>query len=150
MKTPEMTLENAIIFAAMRHAGQKDKVGAPYILHPLRVMNNLGHDATQNERIAALFHDLVEDDDKIHANDLRVLGVPEEVVQAILSVSKTPDEEDDYQKFIERCAQNPMGRKVKIADLKDNLDVSRLGEITPKDEERLEKYRRALAYLEAV
>jgi hypothetical protein len=52
------TLEHAIALAACAHAGQVDKAGQPYILHPLRVMLRL---SGADERIVAVLHDVVED-----------------------------------------------------------------------------------------
>lgn len=141
-----MTLEDAIAFAALQHKGQQDKAGAPYILHPLRVMANLGRAASQEERIAAVFHDVVEDCE-VSLQNLRDLGYSSQVVEAVDALTKRPDEEDDYDKAIRRVVQNPIARRVKIADLTDNLDISRIANPTAKDHKRLEKYRAAKAFL---
>jgi guanosine-3',5'-bis(diphosphate) 3'-pyrophosphohydrolase len=143
-----MTLEEAIIFATIQHAGQTDKVGQPYILHPLRVMDSLGHTASLHERMTALFHDILEDC-KVQANDMRVLRVPEEVVQAVEVLTKTREDEDDYQGYVERITKNPIALKVKIADLNDNLDRTRIANFDEKDAIRFEKYEKAKAYLES-
>lgn len=143
------TLEDAIILAAQKHRGQFDKAGKPYILHPLRVMQNLGPRATDDERLAALLHDIVEDCD-VSFDDLRAHGFPEAVVVAVQHLTKTEAEQNDYVAAIRRAAQNPIARRVKLADLTDNLDMSRLPNPTPKDYERLEKYREAKAFLEGL
>lgn len=140
------TLEDAIALAAHKHKGQTDKAGAPYILHPLRVMFNLGRGATETERIAAVLHDVVEDCD-VSFDDLRAIGFSEDVIAAVDALTKREDEKNDYMKAMRRVAQNPVARRVKIGDLTDNLDLSRIAIPTPKDEARLEKYRAAREFL---
>lgn len=135
------TLERAIAIAAAAHAGQVDKGGAPYILHPLKVMLRM---TTLEERIVAVLHDVVEDCE-ISLDDLRKEGFSEEVLSAIESVTKVPGE--SYEDFVERAAQNPIGRVVKLADLEENSDLSRIASPSWDDLERVEKYRRAIARL---
>ena len=143
------TLEDALIFAAQKHRGVPDKAGAPYILHPLRVMGNLGQNASENERIAALLHDVVEDCG-VSLEDLRAMGYDEEVVVAVDALTKRADEKNDYMKAIRRVAQNRIARRVKIGDLTDNMDLERIADPSEKDRERVEKYRVAHAFLEAI
>ncbi|WLG92834.1 HD domain-containing protein [Pseudomonas cucumis] len=135
------TLERAIAIAAAAHEGQVDKGGAPYILHPLKVMLRVN---TLEERIVAVLHDVVEDCG-ISLDDLRNEGFSETVLMAIASVTKVPDE--SYEEFVERVAQNPIGRVVKLADLEENSDLSRIAEPSWEDLERVEKYRRAIGVL---
>lgn len=135
------TLECAIAIAATAHAGQVDKGGAPYILHPLKVMLRM---STLEERIVAVLHDVVEDCG-ISLDDLRKEGFSEEVLSAIESVTKMPGE--SYEDFVERAAQNPIGRAVKLADLEENSDLSRIASPSWEDLERIEKYRRAIGRL---
>jgi guanosine-3',5'-bis(diphosphate) 3'-pyrophosphohydrolase len=141
------TLEDALILAADKHRGQKDKAGNPYILHPLRVMHHLGHAATPEERLAAVLHDVVEDCDVTLA-DLRALGYAEAVVAAVDALTKRPEEEDDYFAAIRRAGADPIARRVKIADLTDNLDLSRIAAPSARDHARIERYRQALAMLQ--
>jgi (p)ppGpp synthase/HD superfamily hydrolase len=136
------TLEDAIALAVEAHRGQKDKVGEPYILHPLRVMFRLGWDAPEAARMAAVLHDVVEDT-KVKLPDLRRLGYSEEVLAAVELLSRRP--EDSYEQFIERVLPNPVARRVKRADLEDNMEIRRIAEVTPKDAERLKRYRAAWA-----
>lgn len=143
------TLEDTLFFAAEKHRGQMDKAGQPYIFHPIRVMENLGPNATQSEQMAALLHDVVEDCG-VTLDDLRTLGYPDEVVDAVELLTKNEEGERDYQKAIERVAPNAIARRVKIADLTDNLRLERIPHPTPKDEARLKKYRAAKAFLEAL
>ncbi|WP_342359474.1 HD domain-containing protein [Terrarubrum flagellatum] len=140
------TIEDALMLAADKHRGQTDKAGLPYILHPLRVMHHLGLDATMQERMAALLHDLVEDTD-VTLDDLRAQGFPAEVVQAVDSLTKRPEEKEDYFAAVRRAGADPIGRKVKIADLTDNMDVRRIRSPTDKDRLRIERYRKALDLL---
>jgi (p)ppGpp synthase/HD superfamily hydrolase len=131
------TLEGAIVLAAQSHRGQVDKAGAPYILHPLRVMLRLKDEAG---RIAAVLHDVLEDAG-ITVEFLREQGYREEVLGALDALTRR--EGESYADFIERAAGNPLARRVKLADLADNMDASRLPEITPKDQERLARYQAA-------
>ncbi|CAI8921746.1 MULTISPECIES: HD domain-containing protein [Pseudomonas] len=135
------TLERAIAIAAAAHAGQVDKGGAPYILHPLKVMLRMN---SLEERIVAVLHDVVEDCG-ISFDDLRKEGFSEAVLSAIESVTKVPGE--SYEDFVERAAQNPIGRVVKLADLEENSDLSRIASPGWEDLERVEKYRRAIGRL---
>ncbi|MBV4458992.1 HD domain-containing protein [Pseudomonas sp. COR58] len=135
------TLERAIAIAATAHAGQVDKGGAPYILHPLKVMLRM---SGLEERIVAVLHDVVEDCD-VSLDDLRKEGFSEAVLTAIESVTKVPGE--SYEDFIERVALNPIGRAVKLADLEENSDLSRIASPGWEDLERIEKYRRAIGRL---
>ena len=142
------TLEDALIFAAQKHRGQTDKAGKPYITHPLRVLNNLGLNATLEEQIAALLHDVVEDCG-VSLDDLRAQGFSESVVVAVDHLTKNAEGERDYQKAIERAARDPIARRVKIADLTDNMNLARIHNPTAEDRARAEKYRAAKAWLES-
>jgi (p)ppGpp synthase/HD superfamily hydrolase len=135
-------LAHAIALAAKAHEGQRDKAGAPYVLHPLRVMFQL---STDEERIAAVLHDVVEDTPWT-LDGLRAEGFSENVVNAVDALTRREDE--DYEVFVRRAAENPLARRVKIADLRDNLDLSRIANPTERDRKRVEKYERALAILE--
>ncbi len=131
------SLEQAIALAASAHEGQKDKAGRTYILHPLRVMMKM---ETDTEMTVAVLHDVVEDCG-ITLEDLRGRGFPEEVLQALDAVSRRKGE--SYGKFIERSLLNPLARKVKVADLEDNMDLKRIGNFRWKDGARLQKYHEA-------
>jgi len=137
------TLERAIALAATAHEGQTDKAGAPYILHVLRVMLRL---KTPEERMAAMLHDIVEDCGWT-LERLRAEGFPETVVMGVDAVTRR--ETETYEEFVLRAKADPIGRRVKMADLEDNSDVSRLAEVTDRDEARLNKYRRAMEALNA-
>ena len=136
-------IEEAIRIAVEAHRGQKDRAGAPYILHPLRMMFRMQTDA---ERMVAVLHDVVEDTDWT-LDDLRGRGFAEEVVAAVDHLTRRDDE--SYEEFVERAGRHPIARRVKIADLEDNMDIRRTGEVTEKDTERLTKYHRAWRRLTA-
>ncbi len=137
------TLEHAIGLAVEVHRGQVDKVGRPYILHPLRVMFWL---ETELEQIVGVLHDVVEDSE-LTLSDLRRMGYPEAVITALDGVTKREDE--SYEAFISRSQANPVSSRVKLADLEDNLDLRRLSALTTKDFERLKRYRRAWGQLQS-
>ena len=140
-----MNLARAIEIAVQAHAGQTDKAGTPYILHPLRVMLSL---ASEDERIVGVLHDVIEDCPDWTMDRLQKEGFSAHVLTALASVTKLADNEP-YPEFIARAARDPIGRCVKRADLIDNLDVRRLTEVTEKDARRLNKYLAALAQLDA-
>ena len=135
-----MNLARAIEIAASAHKNQADKGGSPYILHPIRVMMSPD---TEDEKIVGVLHDVVEDSDVWNFERLREEGFEENILSALKSVTKLSGDED-YRQFIKRAGQNEIGRNVKIADIKDNLDVTRLRCISEKDVARLNKYKRAL------
>jgi (p)ppGpp synthase/HD superfamily hydrolase len=128
------TLEDAISLAVSAHKGQRDKVGQPYILHPLRVMFRLESDEA---RIVAILHDVLEDT-PITKERLRELGYAEHLITALDHL--THREGESYQDFITRAAQDPIAKQVKLADLEDNMDVRRLTAVSAKDAARLAKY----------
>jgi (p)ppGpp synthase/HD superfamily hydrolase len=136
------TLERAIAIAAQAHAGQVDKAGAPYVLHPLRMM--LGVSSTE-ERIVAVLHDVCEDCPGWDFDRLRREGFSDRIIAALDCVTKR--EGEDYEAFVRRAAADPIGRAVKLADLKDNSDLTRIASPMPRDFERIEKYRRAIALI---
>lgn len=139
-------LERAIEIAVSAHKGQTDKGGHPYILHPLRVMISL---ESQAEKIVGVLHDVVEDSDWTFA-DLENEGFPVDVIDALKSVTKNESEhgsDEGYFRFVERAKLNPIGARVKIADLQDNLDISRIPELDESAMQRINKYKRSLEIL---
>ena len=138
----KIILDRSKAIATSAHEGQMDKAGKPYIEHPMRVMN-MGK--TVEEKIAGVLHDVVEDSDWTFEM-LEKEGIPKDVMDALRCVTKL-SEEEDYDHFIERVKTNPLAVKVKLNDLKDNMDITRLGEVTEKDLARLNKYIRAYRQL---
>lgn len=131
------TLEEAIALAVRAHQRQKDKAGAPYILHPLRLMLRMDSEPAM---MVAVLHDVVEDS-PITLENLRELGFPETVVTAVDSLTRRPEE--SYEAFIDRVKLNPLARRVKLADLEDNMDLRRLQHVTDRDQQRWERYAKA-------
>lgn len=135
------TLERAIEIAASAHAGQRDKGGSPYVLHPLRVML---HVTTDNERIAAVLHDVVEDTD-VTLEQLRSEGFEQAVIDAVAALTKKPGE--SRLEAAARARANPIARVVKLADNADNMDFERIGVLSDKDVARLQEYVKVRAFL---
>ena len=135
------TIEDAISIAARAHKGQKDKAGAPYLLHPLRMMLRMTSEAAM---MAAVLHDVVEDTGWT-LEQLRAEGFSAEVLEAVDCL--THREGESYQEFVERVRTNPIARQVKIADLEDNMNIRRIHQLGAKDLERLEKYHQAWCVL---
>lgn len=134
-------LDKAALICVTKHAGQRDKMGCAYFQHPMRVAMRCN---TDEEKIVALLHDTIEDSDT-SPEYLLSEGFPPEVVEAILSVTKR--EGESYEDFVARAKQNPLGRVVKLHDLEDNLDMFRLGSISPIMAARFNKYLAAHDFL---
>ncbi|GGS30735.1 HD domain-containing protein [Actinokineospora fastidiosa] len=107
------TEADAVRIAREAHDGQVDKSGRPYIGHPLRVMAAVDG---QHERMAAVLHDVIEDT-PVTADDLRAAGCPDEVVTAVVALSKVDGEDQDA--YLARVAANPLAVTVKRADIAD-------------------------------
>lgn len=137
-----MLINKAISIAALAHDGQTDKAGKPYIFHPLRVMLNAEGD--ENVKCAAVLHDVLEDT-AITVADLEAAGFGETIITALKLLTRTPD--DDYMGYVKRLKNNSIAKAVKLADLADNMDMSRIPSPTERDFARLEKYKRALEIL---
>lgn len=137
-----MDIELAISVALQAHKEQLDKGGQPYILHPLAVMNRV---ESMEEKIVAVLHDVIEDSE-VTLEELRGLGFSEEILTAIHLLTRST--EDSYEEFIEKTIMNRTARNVKIADIKENMNISRIKNPTQEDYNRLEKYRKALERLE--
>ena len=132
------TLQRAIEIATQAHQGQFDKSGKDYIGHPLRVME-MGR--TEEEKIAGVLHDVVEDSDWTF-EALEAEGFSQEIIEALKCVTKL-SENENYDDFIERVKKNPLAVAVKINDLTDNMDIRRLPYLSDKDIKRLKKYLKA-------
>ena len=131
----------AYAIALVAHKNQYDKVGVPYINHPLTVSNNLEN---EDEKIVGLLHDVVEDT-AVTLDDLR-LFFDKHIIEAIDLL--THKEEDSYMDYLAKIKTNPLALKVKLADLNHNMDMSRFENPTKRDYERLEKkYKPAYEFL---
>lgn len=139
---PMSTLEKAIQIAAMAHAGQLDMAGEKYVLHPIRVMLQV---ATEEEKITAMLHDVVEDSE-LTLENLKKEGFSDEILAAVDALTKRPGE--TRIEAAHRAAANHIARAVKLADNADNSDVSRIKNPTQKDLARLEEYKKVRAILQ--
>lgn len=137
------TVEKAIEIAARAHAGQVDKAGAPYVFHPLRLMLAV---KTPFERMAAVLHDVVEDT-AVTLADLRDAGFQPEVLDAVETLTKRNGE--SRLEAARRARKNSIARIVKLADVTDNMDLSRISNPSEKDFARLKEYEQVKDLLEA-
>lgn len=137
-------LSRMILLATERHAGQFDKGGRPYILHPLTVMHRLRTDDEELQCIA-IGHDLIEDT-TVTGAELRELGFSERVIAGIQDLSKW--ENQTVSEYRARVKANPDARRVKIEDLRHNSDIRRLKGVTEKDVKRMVRYHEF--YLELI
>jgi len=135
----------ALQIARKAHAGQVDKAGKDYIGHPIRVASRC---QSEDARIVALLHDTIEDTD-VTPDYLLGEGFPQRIVDGVLAVTRQTGE--TYDEFIDRAAKNRIGREVKIADLLDNMDITRLDyPLSEKDFERLNRYLKSYKKLTAL
>lgn len=132
-------LDIAIKIAVNAHSGQVDKANQPYILHPLRVMFALDN---EKDKIVGVLHDVIEDTNITYEYLIsNKFGGEIEILEALRSVTRK--ENETYEEFINRVALNPIGKRVKLADLQDNMDISRIPNPTEKDYFRMKKYKEA-------
>lgn len=140
-------LAKAFELASRVFVDKTDKGGEPYILHCVRVMNNL--DTTDEElKAIAMLHDVVEDTDT-SLKDLTAHGFSNRVVDAVRALTKF-DKTLEYQDYIETLVHNNDARLVKLADLKDNSLITRLKGVSFADFKRMQKYHIAYTYLSKV
>jgi (p)ppGpp synthase/HD superfamily hydrolase len=136
------TIERAIEIAARAHAGQVDKAGFPYVLHPLRVMLSV---ETPEQQMAAALHDVVEDT-SVTLADLAAAGFGPDVVEAVRALTKLPGE--SRLTAARRAVDYPIARAVKLADLKDNMNLGRIANPSAQDFARLTEYEQVKTLLE--
>ncbi len=141
------TLAKAIALAAKGFEFKTDKAGEPYIMHCIRVMNNLN--TTDNElKSIAILHDTVEDG-VCTVLELVNLKFSQRVIYAVMLLTHDK-EKDTYDEYIKKIATDVDATKVKLCDLKDNSDITRLKGLTKKDFDRMEKYNRSYVYLSKI
>ena len=131
----------AMNIAYNAHMNQFDKAGVPYIYHPTHLAEQMD---TETECIVALLHDVVEDTE-VTFQELEK-DFSKEVIESIRLL--THGDDVNYMEYIKELSQNPIAKKVKIADLLHNSDETRLEKITIKDVVRREKYKKALEFLQ--
>ena len=129
-------LAKMLVIVTNAHAGQFDKGGSPYILHPLKVMHYLKSDDEELMCIA-LGHDVIEDT-SVTYKDLREAGISERVIAGIRCLTKQPGQ--TYDEYKECVFSNEDAMRVKMADLRHNSDIRRLKGVTDKDVARIAKY----------
>ena len=133
-------VKKAINIAYNAHMGQKDKFGIPYIFHPVHLAELMD---TEEECIVAILHDVVEDTNITFKELEQVFS--KEVIDALKLL--THDKKIPYEKYILNLKDNPIAKKVKIADLIHNSDITRLEKITMRDKIRNKKYEKAIKIL---
>lgn len=143
-------IKKAQILAYKTHLNQVDKSGVPYIYHPIHIAQQMD---TETEYIVALLHDVIKDSEQLY-NQAFILQEPipelstfsRNVKDALIAITRKKNE--PYMEYIQRVKENPIATKVKIADLKHNMDLSRLPFVlTDKDRKRLKKYTSAYWFL---
>lgn len=145
MKKGQM-LDVMLTLAVNGHAGQFDRGGKPYILHPLKVMHYLKSD-DEELQCMALGHDLIEDT-KVTYKELIDAGISSRVILGIKALTKMPGE--TYDEYKARVFENRDAMQVKLADLRHNTDIRRLKGVTTKDIERTAKYYEFYTQLQAL
>ena len=131
---------------AMRaHAGQVDKAGKDYINHPRMVAKMC---QTTEEKVVALLHDVLEDT-FVTEDNLVAYGFSQQIIEAVISVTKVRDNHYTYKNYLKEIKKNPLARTVKVADLKHNSDLSRLPEVSTSMKVKHIKYIQSLAFLYA-
>lgn len=138
-----MYAKRAFQVAKKAHEGQKDKAGVNYIYHPIKVASMMDTDI---EKAVAYLHDVIEDT-SMTIEDLSQYGFPNVVIQAVDVLTKR--NEESYDLYIQRVIQNSLAKKVKMADLMHNSDITRIQNPTAEDIERCKKYKRKLIELSA-
>ena len=133
-------IEAAKSLATKAHEGQTDKAGLPYITHPERVASRL---STPEAQVVGWLHDTVEDT-PLTLSDISEKFGPE-TAAAVDAISRRDGEK--WSDYIDRVAANPMARQVKISDLVDNSNLTRIPHVTLKDVKRQAKYNKALKKL---
>ena len=123
------------------HKNQVDKSGMPYVYHPFHLAEQMNDELST---CVALLHDVAEDSD-ITLDDLKRQGFSENVLAAVDAM--THREGETYMDFIKRLSVNEIARHVKIQDIRNNMDLSRIPSPTDADFARIEKYKKAYAIL---
>ena len=134
--------KKALIISFNAHKNQIDKSGMPYVYHPFHLAEQMNDEYST---CVALLHDVVEDTD-ITLVDLMSEGFPDEVIDALSLM--THNDDVLYLDYVRALTNNSLARKVKLADLAHNSDLTRLDKVEDKDLERVKKYKQAILILE--
>ena len=125
------------------HKEQVDKTGMPYVFHPFHLAEQMDDELST---VCALLHDVVEDSN-VTLQNLADMGFPPVVLEVLALLTHAPD--IPYMEYVKKIAVNPIAKKVKIADLKHNSDVTRVdGEVDEYMQARWQRYKTALEFLE--
>ncbi len=130
-------LDKAIRLATHAHFGQKDRAGAPYILHPIRVMMNV---TTIEGKIVGICHDIIEDT-YVTKTDLIKMKFPDVCISAIDCMTRR--EHESYDSYIQHVISNKLASKCKLEDMKDNSNIYRLQKIHKRQLDMISKYHKA-------
>ena len=135
-------LRKALELAYEKHKNQVDKAGKPYFLHPVMLALRL----EGKKKIVAILHDIIEDTD-ITEKDLLDIGFDDDIVEAVVLLTR--DKNITYYDYIKKIkySNNTLAYWVKMADLEDNMDLSRFENVTDKDKERVKRYQKAVDIL---
>lgn len=134
--------KKALSLSFEAHKNQTDKSGLPYVFHPFHLAERMDDELST---VCALLHDVVEDTDYTFES-LEDMGFPREVTDVLRLL--THEDGTAYEDYVKRLSGNTVAKKVKLSDLRHNSDLTRLNEITEKDIQRAEKYKKAIAFLE--
>lgn len=132
-------ITRAIKIAEFFHKHQTDKAGSPYIEHIWRVAEN-SRISNSDEMITAFLHDILEKTE-LKESDLIEAGFAPEVIDAVKLLTKSKSKKFDETQYIKKISQNVAARTVKLAELEDNLNISRLKYYNSPDIKRQSKYR---------
>ena len=134
--------KRAIRLMFQAHREQTDKSGLPYVFHPFHLAEQMDDEASV---VTALLHDVAEDSPWT-LEQIAAMGFPPEVMQALRLL--THDDDSDYFSYVRRIRANPLARKVKLADLRHNSDLTRLDTVDAEAVSRVEKYTAAIRILQ--
>jgi len=137
--TPNINKALNLMYEA--HKGQKDKGNIPYVFHPYHIAEQMN---TEDEIIVALLHDVIEDT-KITLEDIKSYGFNNNILEALKVI--THDKNINYIDYINKISKNKLATKIKIRDLKHNIDLSRIPNPTEEDYNRVNQYKKALEIL---
>ena len=136
--TPNINKAINIMYNA--HKEQYDKGNYPYVFHPYHIAEQMN---TEDEIIVALLHDVVEDTN-ITIDDLSKEGFDSNIIEALKLLTKKTN---NYEEYISRISTNPLAKKIKLADLNHNLDITRIPNPQERDYKRIEQYKKAIEIL---
>lgn len=135
--------EKAMKLAYEKHKDMVDKTDMPYIIHPILVADKM---PDEDSTVVALLHDVVEDTD-VTIDNLKEMGFNDNVIGSLKCL--THEDGVDYLDYIRNVAKNPIARKVKIADIEHNSDLTRVRNNPELIEKFSQKYPKALEILKA-